>query len=206
MDYNSIINNLNTAFQNIVLEGATENNLELITSTLLDVVDTTDLAIFNSPLLNNLIYFLEINHISTILISQLISEIKLKSLRLIYTNKNKILLNDEANTIEVKNNASNADDELPRFTSLPSLPEVGSYGRAKMVSYKDGKEQIKTYRIDHTGQAIELLEIEEHPHHDFSQLNDNVIDRVLSEMDNPNSKRCKAPEVRKTKPLTEEDL
>lgn len=116
MDGNRIIVNLSNIFQDVALNGVNDQNIEAITEVLALVVDSNDLTIFNSPLLHNLFYILENNNTSSIILQQLIAEIKLKSVRLIYTGKNKVLITGEeekacVTTYEIT--------DLPKFTNLP---------------------------------------------------------------------------------------
>lgn len=200
MDGNSIIVNLSNIFQDVALNGVNDQNIETITEVLSLVVDSNDLTVFNSPLLHNLFYILENNNTSSIILQQLITEIKLKSVRLIYTGKNKVLITSE----EEKACVPNETTDLPKFTNLPQLPARGTYARARHVVTEGDTERIYVYKIDHTGQAVELVETltRSLSKADVTNLNDNVVDRVLKEMDNPGAKR-----VSKAKPvLTENDL
>lgn len=200
MDGNRIIVNLSNIFQDVALNGVNDQNIETITEVLSLVVDSNDLTVFNSPLLHNLFYILENNNTSSIILQQLITEIKLKSVRLIYTGKNKVLITGE----EEKACVPNETTDLPKFTNLSQLPARGTYARARHVVTEGDTERIYVYKIDHTGQAVELVETltRSLSKADVTNLNDNVVDRVLKEMDNPGAKR-----VSKAKPvLTENDL
>lgn len=201
MDGNRIIVNLSNIFQDVALNGVNDQNIEAITEVLALVVDSNDLTIFNSPLLHNLFYILENNNTSSIILQQLIAEIKLKSVRLIYTGKNKVLITGEEEKACV---TTNEITDLPKFANLPQLPARGTYARARHVVTEGDTERIYVYKIDHTGQAVELVETltRSLSKADVTNLNDNVVDRVLKEMDNPGAKR-----VSKAKPvLTENDL
>lgn len=204
MDGNSIIVNLSNIFQDVALNGVNDQNIEAITEVMALVVDSNDLTVFNSPLLHNLFYILENSNTSSIILQQLIAEIKLKSVRLIYTGKNKVLIMGEEEKTCIPNEAT----DLPKFTNLPQLPAPGSYARARHVVVEGDVERTFVYRIDHTGQAIELVETftRSLSKADVTNLNDNVVDRVLREMESPGARHVSKANTALKPALTENDL
>lgn len=204
MDGNCIIVNLSNVFQEVAVNGVNDQNIEAITEVLALVVDSNDLTVFNSPLLHNLFYILENNNTSSIVLRQLIAEIKLKSVRLIYTGKNKVLITGE----EAKTCVANETTDLPKFTNLSQLPAKGTYARARHVVTEGDVERISVYKIDHTGQAVELVETltRSLSKADVTNLNDNVVDRVLKEMDTPGAKRITKTNTALKPVMTEDDL
>lgn len=195
MDHNSITNDLTALFQDVALNGVTNDNVDIIANLFMIILDDNNFTIFNNPLIANLIYLIEMNE-SSILIKHLVTEFKLKSLRLIYTNKNSLMQEDCAAPSSQKQCCTENEEDLPLFTNLIDLPPEGSFSRAKKIEEINGKKIIKTYRINHRGQAVELLGVEEQDFNkELEQLNDSVIERVLKGVTN----------AKKT-PLTEDDL
>lgn len=210
MDSTNITNHLISLFQQVTLYGVTDENTDELQEVLITILDSNDPALFNNLILTNLIYILELNEPS-ILMKHLITEVKLKSLRLIYTNRIQIMgmgtptAQKSAPTLmtAMPKECCKKEEELPLFTNLSSLPKEGSYSRAKKIIRKDGKEFINIYRIDHTGQAIELLESKEKLVDDeLHRLNNNIIERVLENIDKHHEQSTPPA----TAPLTEQDL
>lgn len=191
MDTNFSSNNLNQLFQDVTLTSVNDRNVLQIETFLTNLIDSNDYEVFNSPIFMNFIFLLDSSETSFI-IKHLIREIKLKSLRLVYTSKQR-----QDNEIV---GCSMQEEELPLFTDLPSLPPPGETSFARQVYQENGNEIIKTYLIDHTGQALKLVNVETNEYEsEFATLNDNVIERAVREV---NGKDPLSSLV----PLTEDDL
>ena len=165
MERESFKSNLIAAFQDVSVNGVTEINADIIQSMLMNVLDSNDISLFTDPVLTNLIFLLDLNA-SSILIQHLIHEFKLKSLRLLYT---------------MAQQFEEEPQDLPMFTDLPNLPAPGTLGQARRVERFSDKEIVTTYEIDHTGQALRLVSVEEiaTSKSDLDTLNNNVIDLTL---------------------------
>lgn len=191
MDTNFSSNNLNQLFQDVTLTSVNDRNILQIEAFLTNLIDSNDYEVFNSPILMNFIFLLDSSETSFI-IKHLVREIKLKSLRLVYTSKQR-----QDNEII---GCSMQEEELPLFTDLPSLPALGETSFARQIYQENGNEIIKTYLIDHTGQALELVNVETNEYEsEFATLNDSVIERAVKEV---NGKDPLSSLV----PLTEDDL
>ena len=86
MDTNFSSNNLNQLFQDVTLTSVNDRNVLQIETFLTNLIDSNDYEVFNSPIFMNFIFLLDSSETSFI-IKHLIREIKLKSLRLVYTSK-----------------------------------------------------------------------------------------------------------------------
>jgi len=88
---------------------------------------------------------------------------------------------------------------LPWFTDLPALPAEGEISFAKTITQQDGQEIIKTYKIDHTGRALELVNTEINEYNEeLETLNDSMLERVLKNINDTT--------LSDFVPLTEDDL
>jgi hypothetical protein len=119
---------------------------------------------------------------SSLIIKHLLSEIKLKSLRSIYLAKNETGVKEKDSLQkEISQNTESVccgkdEDELPCFPEL-DLPPEGYLSKAQQVLYENGKEIIKTFMIDHTGQAVQILNIEvNETDEELDKLNNNLLD------------------------------
>lgn len=174
MDYNSLNLNLTNLFQRIAITNEiTEDFVNDVQNILIEIVDGADVSIFNSALLTNFIYLVE-NTNSTPVIKHLITELKLKSLRLIYTGVNNVFT-------EI---TPAPEEELPKFTDIAQLPPPGQFSHVKHV-LRDGDDEITTtYRVDSTGQAVSIVNVSKTKiNRDLDRFNDNIIERVLTEID-----------------------
>ena len=207
MEHNNFTNNLILVFQDVSLNGITEDNLDAIQDVLTYALDNSDASIFKDMTLINLIYLLDINSPS-VLIRHLLTEFKYKSLRLTYTNLGNTESCDtcspsKPSTQDIK--ACTNNDEMPDFSDLPNLPPKGQIGKARYI-VNDGKNEIvKIYTVDHTGKALELVDSLTNTKNkpSLNDLNDNVIDKVLAKVEKHQAAKGKA--VLET-PLTEDDL
>ena len=191
MDANVSSNNLNQLFQDVTLASVNDRNILQIETFLTNLIDSNDYEVFNNPILMNFIFLLDSSETSFI-IKHLVREIKLKSLRLVYTSKQR--QDDEVNKCCMR------EEELPLFTDLPSLPPPGETSFARQVYQENGNEIIKTYLIDHTGQALELVSVETNEYEsEFATLNDSVIERAVREVNGEDPLSLLVP-------LTEDDL
>ena len=191
MDANFSSNNLNQLFQDVTLASVNDRNILQIETFLTNLIDSNDYEVFNNPILMNFIFLLDSSETSFI-IKHLVREIKLKSLRLVYTSKQR--QDDEVNKCCMR------EEELPLFTDLPSLPPPGETSFARQVYQENGNEIIKTYLIDHTGQALELVSVETNEYEsEFATLNDSVIERAVREVNGEDPLSLLVP-------LTEDDL
>lgn len=202
MDANSITNYLNEVFQEIAINGVTSQNSNAIEAFLIEILDSGDYSIFTSTLFLNLIFLLETKETSLI-IKHLVQEVKLKSLRVVYTSGSNYdsgvsTAAVTANNNQCCNNKSSDEDELPFFEGL-DLPPEGMNAFAKKIDIEDGKEVVRTYLIDHTGQALQLLNVEVKEFiEDLSKLNNNLLDQTYDVIKNQ--------EISDNVPLTEDDL
>lgn len=184
MDQNNATNNLNRLFQEVTLTSVNENNIMEIENLLISIIDNNNYSFFNNPIFINFIFLLDNIDNTSLVVKHLIKEIKLKSLRLLYTDCNKV--EDVCCEEEV--------EKLPVLTGLPSYPQKGKTGIARTREDNGDFVVIKTYKIDHTGQAIELVKIEkEDKRNEIKILNDSMIERALNEYNG-------------SVPLTEDDL
>lgn len=201
MDANSITNYLNEVFQEIAINGITAQNSNAVEAFLIEILDSGDYSIFTNTLFLNLIFLLETKETSLI-IKHLVQEVKLKSLRVVYTSgtnyENSVNYNSSNNNSQCCNNKSFDEDELPLFEGL-DLPPEGMNAFAKKIDVEDGKEVVRTYLIDHTGQALQLLNVEIKEFiEDLSKLNNNLLDQTYDIIKNQ--------EISENVPLTEDDL
>ena len=203
MDANSITNYLNEVFQEIAINGVTSQNSNAIEAFLIEILDSGDYSIFTSTLFLNLIFLLETKETSLV-IKHLVQEVKLKSLRIVYTSGSSYDSNisttavTTTNNNQCCNNKSSDEDELPLFEGL-DLPPEGMNAFAKKIDIEDGKEVVRTYLIDHTGQALQLLNVEIKEFiEDLSKLNNNLLDQTYDVIKNQ--------EISENVPLTEDDL
>ena len=201
MDANSITNYLNEVFQEIAINGITSQNSNAVEAFLIEILDSGDYSIFTSTLFLNLIFLLETKETSLI-IKHLVQEVKLKSLRVVYTSgtnyENSVNYDSSNDNSQCCNNKSSDEDELPLFEGL-DLPPEGMNAFAKKIDIEDGKEVVRTYLIDHTGQALQLLNVEIKEFiEDLSKLNNNLLDQTYDVIKNQ--------EISENVPLTEDDL
>lgn len=202
MDYNSISDYLITLFQDVSLNGVNDNNLQDIESSLTMVLDSDDIKLFNHIALVNLIYLLDSSTTSTILIHRLVAELKLKSLRLIYTGRINLTITEDTKCCMGRpSEEKTTQEELPLLKNLPSLPPYGEVGIGRTKTLVgSGEELITEYEIDHTGQALKVLSSYRQKIDELTELNDNVFDRVLKSIDEKESQQTT------TAVLTEADL
>ena len=202
MDANSITNYLNEVFQEIAINGVTSQNSNAVEAFLIEILDSGDYSIFTSTLFLNLIFLLETKETSLI-IKHLVQEVKLKSLRVVYTSGSNYdsgvsTAAVTTNNNQCCNNKSSDENELPFFEGL-DLPPEGMNAFAKKIDIEDGKEVVRTYLIDHTGQALQLLNVEVKEFiEDLSKLNNNLLDQTYDVIKNQ--------EISDNVPLTEDDL
>lgn len=203
MDANSITNYLNEVFQEIAINGVTSQNSNAIEAFLIEILDSGDYSIFTSTLFLNLIFLLETKETSLV-IKHLVQEVKLKSLRIVYTSGSSYDSNisttavTTTNNNQCCNNKSSDEDELPLFEGL-DLPPEGMNAFAKKIDIEDGKEVVRTYLIDHTGQALQLLNVEIKEFiEDLSKLNNNLLDQTYE--------MTMKQTISEGVPLTEDDL
>lgn len=209
MEHNNFTTNLIAVFQDVSLNGITENNIDAIQEVLTYALDSNNTSIFKDLTLINLIYLLDINS-SSILIRHLVTEFKFKSLRLMYVDSSNIndcetCMPNEASEQQTDICINSNDDEMPDFSHLPNLPPKGQLGKARHI-VSDGKNEIvKIYTVDHTGKALELVDSFTNVKNKMSlnDLNDNVIDKVLAKVEKHKAAKGKA--ILET-PLTENDL
>ena len=202
MDYNSISDYLITLFQDVSLNGVNDSNLQNIESGLTMVLDSDDIKLFNHIALVNLIYLLDSSNTSTILIHRLVAELKLKSLRLIYTGRINLAITEDAKCCTGHpSEKKTTKEELPLLKNLPSLPPYGEIGIGRTKTLVgSGEELITEYEIDHTGQALRVLSSYRQKINELVELNDNVFDRVLNDINEKESQQNTAIA------LTEADL
>lgn len=202
MDYNSISDYLITLFQDVSLNGVNDSNLQDIESSLTMVLDSDDIKLFNHIALVNLLYLLDSSNTSTILIHRLVAELKLKSLRLIYTGRINLAITEDTKCCMGRpSEKKTTQEELPLLKNLPSLPPYGEVGIGRTKTLiGSGEELITEYEIDHTGQALKVLSSYRQKIDELTELNDNVFDRVLKSIDEKESQHTTAAV------LTEADL
>lgn len=192
MDTNSITNNLNRLFQEVTLNSITSENVGAIELFLTSIIDSNNYQIFNDHMFLNLIFLLETQESSSYVIKHLLREVKLKSLRLMYTQGSAETSNECCYNQQER-------EELPWFTDLPALPAEGEISFAKTITQQDGQEIIKTYKIDHTGRALELVNTEINEYNEeLETLNDSMLERVLKNINDTT--------LSDFVPLTEDDL
>lgn len=191
MDHNSISDYLITLFQDVSLNGVNDSNLQDIESGLIMVLDSDDIKLFNHIALVNLIYLLDSSNTSTILIHRLVAELKLKSLRLIYTGRINLAVTEDAKCCMGRSlEKKTTQEELPLLKNLPSLPPYGEVGIGRTKTLVgSGEELITEYEIDHTGQALKVLSSYRQKINELAELNDNVFDRVLKSIDEKESQQ-----------------
>ena len=199
MDANCITDYLNEIFQEIAINGITLQNSNAIEEFLIKILDSEDYSVFTSTLFLNLIFLLETKDTSLI-IKHLVQEVKLKSLRIIYTSGSNYENNNSFSNKQNCDNNTNCSDEeeLPFFEDL-DLPPKGKNAFAKTIVVENGKEIIKTYLIDHTGQALQLLNTEVKEFiEDLNKLNNNLLDQTYE--------MTMKQTISEGVPLTEDDL
>lgn len=86
MDANNSINNCLTAlFQEISISGITDSNKQQLESFFIALLDTPNREVFKHPLFYQLLLLIEREPVSNKVLSLLLDEIKLKSLRVAFT-------------------------------------------------------------------------------------------------------------------------
>lgn len=167
MEQKSLRDYLNQFFQEITLNGLTEENLNNIEVFLSQVIDSSEVNIFGDILIYNFLNLLKNQNSSTFILNHLIKEVELKGLRLVYlgmangmgqgcqggnnqnNGQNQNRQNCECNRPNGNNNgnrqqqrqSSPEEEELKKFNDTP-LSEV-LQGMRKEVDGKPVAEERK---------------------------------------------------------------
>ena len=183
METNNRKNHLIKLFQAITLYGLNDENLAKdIENFFIEILDNKDCeSIFNDTLLYKFLLILKQQDQLSFVISFLIKELELKSLRLEYTKLEKV---EQCQNIKNENGNLSTPEKLPRIKDSKLWPEEGKTAIVKLMeTTEDGqKEKESTYEIDSQGQALRLVSRYLRPISD-SALNETILNRSpLSEL------------------------
>lgn len=184
MDGNNYIDHLNYLFQYLTLNPLTEESENQVEALLIAILDSNNVEIFYNPLFQNFIHLLDMKEDSSFIILHLLKEIKLKSLRLIYTS------GEQLATIESEAcDCEESDEELPQFDNI-KLPEPGKKGRINVIEIQDDKKITHTYEINSEGVTVKKLctKVEHNPEYergkDSGVLNDSILYKIMTKNKN----------------------